>query len=88
MEFEKHGGAPAVATPGPREPARWLRVPDAASHLGIGLGTLNKLRTYGGGPKYAKVGAVVIYDAADLDAWATDRKVGSTSERVRPPSHV
>ena len=48
MEFEKRGGAPAVASPGPREPARWLLVPDAASHLSIGLGTLNKLRTYGG----------------------------------------
>ena len=62
---------------------RWLRVPDAADHLGIGVGTLNKLRTYGGGPRYAKLGAVVVYDPADLDAWAAERKVRSTSEPVR-----
>jgi hypothetical protein len=44
---------------------------------------LNKLRTYGGGPRYAKLGAVVVYDPADLDAWAAERKVRSTSEPVR-----
>jgi hypothetical protein len=63
-------------------PRRWLRVEGAAAHLSIGVGTLNKLRTYGGGPKYAKLGAVVVYDLADLDRWARERKVRSTSEPV------
>ena len=58
----------------------WLRAPEAAAHLRIGLGTLNKLRTYGGGPRYSKIGHTVIYDAADLDIWAAARKVRSTSE--------
>ena len=62
---------------------RWLRVGAAAAHLGTGVGTLNKLRTYGGGPPYAKLGAVVVYDPADLNAWAAERKVRSTSEAVR-----
>ena len=62
---------------------RWLRVVAAAAHLGIGVGTLNKLRTYGGGPPYAKLGHTVVYDPADLDAWASERKVHSTSEPVR-----
>lgn len=61
----------------------WLRVGLAAAYLGIGIGTLNKLRTYGGGPRYAKLGHTVVYDPADLDAWATERKVRSTSEPVR-----
>jgi predicted DNA-binding transcriptional regulator AlpA len=64
-------------------PKRWLRVSSAAAYLGIGKSTLNKLRTYGGGPRYAKLGAVVVYDPADLDAWAAERKVRSTSEPVR-----
>ena len=66
------------------EPARrWLRVAPAAAYLGVGIGTLNKLRTYGGGPRYAKLGHTVVYDPADLDAWAAERKVRSTSEPVR-----
>jgi hypothetical protein len=60
-----------------------LRINTAAHHLGIGAGTLNKLRVCGGGPRFAKLGHVVVYDLADLDAWATARKVGSTSEPVR-----
>jgi predicted DNA-binding transcriptional regulator AlpA len=60
----------------------WLRVGCAAAYLGIGVGTLNKLRTYGGGPRYSKLGHTVVYDSADLDAWATERKVRSTSEPV------
>lgn len=62
---------------------RWLRVNAAAAYLGIGIGTLNKLRTYGGGPRYSKIGHTVIYDSADLDAWAQARSVRSTSEPVR-----
>ena len=64
--------------------ARWLRVRAAAAYLGVGVGTLNKLRTYGGGPLYSKMMAgVVAYDIADLDAWATRRKICNTSEPVR-----
>jgi predicted DNA-binding transcriptional regulator AlpA len=62
---------------------RWLRVQQAARYLGIGAGTLNKLRCWGGGPRFAKLGHIVVYDTADLDAWVAARKVGSTSEPVR-----
>jgi excisionase family DNA binding protein len=60
---------------------RWLRVKPAAEYLGVGVSTLNKLRISGGGPSYSKLGATVLYDAADLDAWAEARKVCSTSQR-------
>jgi predicted DNA-binding transcriptional regulator AlpA len=82
--YTDHGLKSVPAGPGTAAPERrWLRVSAAAAHLGIGVGTLNKLRIYGGGPKYAKIGHTVIYDQADLDAWATERKVRSTSEPVR-----
>jgi hypothetical protein len=68
---------------GEKPRGRWLRVDAAATYLGIGVGTLNKLRTYGGGPPYAKLGHTVVYDPIDLDAWANERKVRSTSEPVR-----
>ena len=72
------------ASPEDGVPARrWLRVGPAAAYLGIGVGTLNKLRTYGGGPSYAKIKHVVIYDILDLDSYAAARKVRSTSEPVR-----
>ena len=62
---------------------RWLRVREAAAHLNVSVGALNRLRCTGGGPKFAKLGAVVVYDIGDLDLWAIERKVRSTSEPVR-----
>ena len=67
----------------PLIPSTWLRVPAAAAHLSLGVSTLNKLRLTGGGPKFAKLGSVVVYDIDDLDRWAAERKVRSTSEPVR-----
>lgn len=57
-----------------------IRTADAAAHLGVSKSFLEKLRLSGGGPLYAKLGKVVIYDRADLDAWANARKRSSTSE--------
>ena len=67
-------------------PRRWLRVRAAAAHLNVGVGTMNKLRIYGGGPAYSKLGAIVVYDIADLDRWAEERKVRSTSQRSNSAS--
>ena len=67
-------------------PRRWLRVRAAAAHLDVGVGTMNKLRIYGGGPAYSKLGAIVVYDITDLDRWAEERKVRSTSQRMNPAS--
>ena len=60
---------------------RWLRVRAAAGHLDLGAGTLNKMRIYGGGPPFCKLGSIVVYDIDDLDRWASERKVRSTSQR-------
>ena len=46
---------------------RRLNVNEAADYLGISVSKLNKLRTYGGGTRYYKLGHRVVYDIADLD---------------------
>ena len=78
--YDKLKAASEDAAPSVR---RWLRVGAAATDLGIGVSTMNKMRIYGGGPPYAKIGQAVIYDPADLDIFAAERKVRSTSEPVR-----
>lgn len=58
-----------------------LRAPAAAEYLGLSASTLAKMRLRGDGPIYMKAGRrVVLYDAADLDAWLETRKRRSTSE--------
>lgn len=57
-----------------------LRVQAAAKHLGLSVSTLNKLRVFGGGPVFLKLGRRVAYDVADLDAWLTSRRRSSTSD--------
>lgn len=59
---------------------KWLRVCDAAIYLGVSVSKLNKLRVTGGGPAFAKLGSVVVYDRDDLDRWATSHRVLSTSQ--------
>jgi excisionase family DNA binding protein len=55
-----------------------MRVEQAAEYLGLSKSTLNKLRCFGGGPRYYKLGRPVVYDVADLDAWKTERARTST----------
>jgi predicted DNA-binding transcriptional regulator AlpA len=55
-----------------------LRVKQAAHHLGLSKSTLDKLRCFGGGPRYYKLGRAVIYEVADLDAWKAERARSST----------
>ena len=60
-----------------------LNVVQAATYSSLSKSSLNKLRVYGGGPLYIKVGARVVYDRADLDIWLTAKKVANTSQPVR-----
>jgi excisionase family DNA binding protein len=56
-----------------------LRVTQAAKYIGVSKSTLDKLRVYGGGPVYLKLGKRVIYDRADLDRWLSEKRRASTS---------
>lgn len=58
---------------------QFVNVQAASKYLGISVSTLNKLRVYGGGPVYIKLGRRVVYDPADLDAWRSANRRQSTS---------
>jgi predicted DNA-binding transcriptional regulator AlpA len=57
-----------------------LPVEAAATYTGLSASTLNKLRVFGGGPAYLKLGRRVAYSIADLDAWLASKRRHSTSE--------
>ncbi|MTW16617.1 DNA-binding protein [Rhodoplanes serenus] len=61
------------------ESNRFINVTAASKYLGISTSTLNKLRVYGGGPVYIKLGRRVGYDPADLDMWRSANRRRSTS---------
>lgn len=53
--------------------------PSAAARLGISPKTLENWRSAGSSPPFFKVGARVLYDVADLDAWLAARRRTSTA---------
>lgn len=55
---------------------------EAAPRIGVAVKTLQNWRVSGNGPKFIKAGRRVVYDPADIEAWKSDRRVGSTSEPV------
>jgi hypothetical protein len=52
----------------------------AAAYTGFSKSTLEKLRVYGGGPLYIRIGRIVVYDPNDLDDWLCSHKRSSTTE--------
>lgn len=64
---------------------KMLRTDEAAAYCGSSASTFEKLRLYGGGPRYVKLGRRVVYDQADLDAWLDANRRASTSESRRAP---
>jgi predicted DNA-binding transcriptional regulator AlpA len=59
-----------------------LSVEEAATYTGLSASTLNKLRVYGGGPAYLKLGQRVVYVSDDLDAWLGSKRRRSTSDLI------
>jgi predicted DNA-binding transcriptional regulator AlpA len=60
---------------------RYLTPSEAAIHLRVSKSYLDKLRVYGGGPQFLRLGKrKILYAAVDLDAWAASRRHNSTSE--------
>lgn len=57
-----------------------LSTAQAAELLGVSVSYLNKQRLTGGGIRYVKIGARVVYDPRDLHAYIEANKFGSTSE--------
>ena len=57
-----------------------VNVEGAAVLTGLSVSTLNKLRIYGEGPAYLKLGRRVAYDVGDLNSWLASKRRHSTSE--------
>lgn len=57
-----------------------LTTQNAAERLGLSPRTLEALRVRGGGPSYLKLGRLVRYEPAALEAWIDARRLASTSE--------
>lgn len=66
----------------PAAPAHpeFLTTDEAAAFLRLSPRTLEKQRVLGGGPRFRKFGARVVYAAADLRAWADSNTFGMTSD--------
>jgi hypothetical protein len=76
---------PAVVPPAPANP-EFLTTDEAGAFLRLSPRTLEKQRVLGGGPRFRKFGARVVYAAADLRAWADSRAYGMTSDYVQRES--
>ncbi|MDP3753346.1 MAG: helix-turn-helix domain-containing protein [Polaromonas sp.] len=57
---------------------------EAAAFLRLSPRTLEKQRVLGGGPRYRKFGARVLYAIGDLRTWADGRAYGMTSDPGSP----
>ena len=53
---------------------------EAAAYLNSSESTLAKLRVYGGGPAFCRIGRAIRYRQADLDDFMSRTRVKSTSE--------
>lgn len=62
------------------ENSHYIDADNAAKRLGLSKSTLAKMRVYGNGPIYSKLGRRVVYTITDLDAWVASKRFTSTSE--------
>lgn len=62
------------------EQERWLLTTEQAAHYcASAASTFEKLRVFGGGPVFVKIGRRVAYKREDLDAWIDGNRRRSTS---------
>ena len=89
--MKKIAAAPLASAQDPISPAHsdsfeqkdaiLLTPSEAATYLRASKSYLDKLRVYGGGPRFLRFGKrKILYRKSDLDLWAAQRSFGSTSE--------
>ena len=61
----------------------YLKPPEAAQYLHSSASTLAKLRVYGGGPIFCRIGRAIRYRRSDLDEFMAAGRARSTSEVAR-----
>ena len=57
-------------------------VEETAEALGLAVGTLNKWRVQGGGPKFVRLGRRVAYRIVDIEDFISNGLRRSTSEKA------
>jgi predicted DNA-binding transcriptional regulator AlpA len=60
-----------------------IRVRQAAEYVGLSKSLLDKMRCWGTGPDYIKLGTSVIYRTEDLDDWLAANRRGA-NDNARP----
>lgn len=65
-----------------------LNAHQVARRLGLSISTLAKMRLYGTGPVYAKLGRRVVYRTEDLEDWIANNRFQSTSEYSIPQKAI
>lgn len=70
---------PSAVPAAPANP-EFLTTDEAGAFLRLSPRTLEKQRVLGGGPRFRKFGARVVYATADLRAWADSHTYGMTSD--------
>ena len=67
---------------------RVFRTPDAAIYLGINASTLEKMRVYGNGPRFTRIGSRAVgYTIEDLDEFIrAGQCVNTSDDGARPPA--
>jgi excisionase family DNA binding protein len=58
----------------------FLKPPEAATYLKSSTSTLAKLRVYGGGPTFHRIGRAIRYRKSDLEEFMARTCVRSTSD--------
>ena len=65
---------------GMKHDSNYLSTRKAAAFLGLSPRTLDRYRVSGAGPAFHRFGIRILYRRDDLEAWASARRVASTSE--------
>ncbi len=65
------------------DPESLLTTAEAAEILRLSQPHLEKMRIYGRGPRFVRLGRAIRYRRADLLAWIEASLIGSTSETDR-----
>lgn len=68
--------------PASRKGSPFLNTAQAAHYLGLSRKTLEKLRVVGGGPRFRRHRAHVVYHIKDLDLWSEQQSHRTTHDPV------
>jgi excisionase family DNA binding protein len=64
------------------EPRSWLTPKEAAALLALHPDTLRRYRREGGGPPFTRIGRVVRYSLAAVEAWMAQRSATSLADEA------